>query len=45
MNEVIYRLIDKGFKASRTHFNANAIKTNASEKDLLKALKSRIKYV
>jgi len=36
INEVIYKLIDKGFKASRTHFNMNAIRTNASEKDVLK---------
>ena len=38
LDEVIYKLIEKGFKASRTHFNSNAIKTNASEKDLLRTM-------
>ncbi len=38
--EVIEKLRKKGFKASRTHFSPTGIKTNASEKEFKKIVKS-----
>lgn len=38
-DEIIKKLKKKGFKSSRTHFSYTSIKTDASEKELLKVLR------